>query len=40
MRVLGVPFEEVSSLIGDAQVFVKDPQGHTWEFQGPPSRRP
>jgi len=40
MRALGVKFEEVSSLIGDAQVFVKDPQGHTWEFQGPPSRRP
>ena len=39
MRALGVKFEEVSSLIGDAQVFVKDPQGHTWEFQGPPSRR-
>jgi catechol 2,3-dioxygenase-like lactoylglutathione lyase family enzyme len=39
MRALGIPFEEISSLIGDAQVFVKDPQGHTWEFQGPPSRR-
>ena len=38
MRALGVPFDEIGSLIGDAQVFVKDPEGHTWEFQGPPSR--
>jgi catechol 2,3-dioxygenase-like lactoylglutathione lyase family enzyme len=39
MRALGVHYDEVSSLIGDAQVFVQDPEGHTWEFQGPPSRR-
>ncbi|MDA0240012.1 MAG: VOC family protein [Proteobacteria bacterium] len=34
MRALDVPFQEISSLIGEAQVFVLDPQGHTWEFQG------
>ena len=36
MNGLGVPFEEIGSLIGEAQLFVLDPQGHTWEFQGPP----
>jgi catechol 2,3-dioxygenase-like lactoylglutathione lyase family enzyme len=35
MRALGIPFEEVGSLIGQPQLFVKDPEGHTWEFQGP-----
>lgn len=33
MRGLGVPYGEVSNLIGSAQVFVQDPEGHTWEFQ-------
>ena len=33
MRALGVPFEEIGSLIGQPQLFVKDPQGYTWEFQ-------
>lgn len=36
MTALGVPFEEVGSLIGEPQLFVKDPEGHTWEFQGLP----
>ena len=35
MRSLGIPFEEISGLIGEPQLFVIDPQGHTWEFQGP-----
>lgn len=39
MKALGVRYEEIGNLIGDAQVFVQDPEGHTWEFQGPPSRR-
>jgi catechol 2,3-dioxygenase-like lactoylglutathione lyase family enzyme len=34
LRKLGIYFEEIGSLIGQAQVFVKDPEGHTWEFQG------
>jgi catechol 2,3-dioxygenase-like lactoylglutathione lyase family enzyme len=39
MDALGIKWSEVSSLIGDPQVFVQDPEGHTWEFQGPPTRR-
>ena len=35
MRALDIPFEEISSLVGAAQLFVIDPEGHTWEFQGP-----
>jgi len=38
MRALGVKYEETSALIGGAQVFVKDPAGHTWEFQQPAKR--
>lgn len=38
LRALDVRFEEIGSLIGEAQVFVLDPQGHTWEFQGPSSK--
>ncbi len=34
MDALGVPYEEIGSLIGEPQLFVIDPQGHTWEFQG------
>jgi catechol 2,3-dioxygenase-like lactoylglutathione lyase family enzyme len=41
LRELGVPFNEVGNLIGGAQLFIKDPEGHTWEFQEPPkSPRP
>ncbi|MGE0748232.1 MAG: VOC family protein [Rhodospirillales bacterium] len=39
MRTLGVPFQEIGSLIGEPQLFVKDPEGHTWEFQGPPGSK-
>ncbi len=39
MRALGIKFSEIGNLIGDAQVFVQDPEGHTWEFQGPPKSR-
>jgi catechol 2,3-dioxygenase-like lactoylglutathione lyase family enzyme len=34
LKVLGVPYSSLSSLIGAPQVFVTDPAGHTWEFQG------
>jgi catechol 2,3-dioxygenase-like lactoylglutathione lyase family enzyme len=34
LRALGVHYEEVSNLVGAAQLFVQDPEGHTWEFQG------
>ena len=39
MRALGIHFEEISNLLGEPQLFVTDPQGHTWEFQGPPGSR-
>ncbi len=29
-----IRFDRTSSLLGRSQVFVLDPQGHTWEFQG------
>jgi catechol 2,3-dioxygenase-like lactoylglutathione lyase family enzyme len=35
MRALGVHFDEIGGLIGGAQLFIKDPEGHTWEFQEP-----
>lgn len=35
MKALGIPFEEIGGLIGQPQLFVTDPEGHTWEFQGP-----
>lgn len=35
MRSLGVPYDEVRNLIGSAQVFIQDPEEHTWEFQEP-----
>ena len=35
LRELGVYYEEISNLIGSPQVFVRDPEGHTWEFQEP-----
>ena len=38
MRGLAIAYEETSALIGGAQVFVKDPAGHTWEFQEPAKR--
>lgn len=36
MDALGVSYEEIGSLIGEPQLFVKDPEGHTWEFQAVP----
>ena len=36
MEALGVPCRSITSLIGAPQVFVTDPAGHTWEFQGAP----
>lgn len=39
MRALGVHFEEIGGLIGEPQLFVTDPEGHTWEFQGPPTAK-
>ncbi len=38
MTALGVEYGEIGSLIGEPQVFVQDPEGHTWEFQGPARR--
>ena len=35
MQALGIHFDEVTGLIGGAQLFIKDPEGHTWEFQEP-----
>jgi catechol 2,3-dioxygenase-like lactoylglutathione lyase family enzyme len=35
MQHLGVPFEEIGSLVGRPQLFLIDPEGHTWEFQEP-----
>jgi catechol 2,3-dioxygenase-like lactoylglutathione lyase family enzyme len=39
MTALGVPWSAQSNLIGEPQVFVQDPEGHTWEFQGMPRAR-
>ena len=36
MTALGIHFEEIGNLIGEPQLFVTDPQGHTWEFQAVP----
>jgi glyoxylase I family protein len=35
MRALGVTYREAKGYIASDQVFVKDPEGHTWEFQEP-----
>ena len=35
LSALKIEFKEISSLLGAAQIFVLDPQGFTWEFQGP-----
>ena len=34
LNVLGVEFKEIGDLIGTPQIWVVDPQGFTWEFQG------
>ena len=36
MEALGVEYGELAGLIGEPQLLIKDPQGHVWEFQGPP----
>ena len=33
LKALGVHYEQLSGIIASDQVFVKDPEGHTWEFQ-------
>ena len=35
LRALGVHYEERVGLVASDQLFVKDPQGHIWEFQEP-----
>jgi catechol 2,3-dioxygenase-like lactoylglutathione lyase family enzyme len=35
MQSLGVHYEEIGSLVGRPQLFLQDPEGHTWEFQAP-----
>jgi catechol 2,3-dioxygenase-like lactoylglutathione lyase family enzyme len=35
MKRIGIHYEEVTSLVGRAQLFLQDPAGHTWEFQAP-----
>ena len=35
LKALGVPYEELSGVIASDQLFLKDPEGHTWEFQEP-----
>lgn len=39
MDALGVEYGEIGSLIGEPQLFVIDPQGHTWEFQEVPKAK-
>ena len=40
LQRLDVEYEEITSLLGTAQIFVIDPQGFTWEFQGPADINP
>jgi glyoxylase I family protein len=37
---LGVSYRETKGLVGADQVFIVDPDGHTWEFQEPSSLYP
>ena len=37
---LGVPYREQKGRVGADQVFVVDPDGHTWEFQEPSALYP
>ena len=39
MNALGVEYGEIGALIGEPQLFVIDPQGHTWEFQEVPKAK-
>ena len=35
MEQLGVEYQTLGGVIASDQLFVKDPEGHTWEFQEP-----
>ena len=35
LSTLKIEFKEITGLLGTPQIFVLDPQGFTWEFQGP-----
>ena len=35
MESLGVDYQSVGGFINSDHLFVKDPEGHTWEFQEP-----
>ena len=35
MKALGIEYRELKGIISSDQLFVKDPEGHTWEFQEP-----
>jgi len=35
MHALGITYREAKGNVASDQVFVKDPEGHTWEFQEP-----
>jgi catechol 2,3-dioxygenase-like lactoylglutathione lyase family enzyme len=35
MKALGITYREAKGYIASDQVFIKDPEGHTWEFQEP-----
>jgi hypothetical protein len=37
---IGVPYAEQKGRVGADQVFVVDPNGHTWEFQEPSALYP
>ena len=37
---LGVPYREQKGRVGADQVFIVDPDGHTWEFQEPSALSP
>ena len=37
---LGVPYRESKGRVGADQVFIVDPNGHTWEFQEPSALYP
>jgi catechol 2,3-dioxygenase-like lactoylglutathione lyase family enzyme len=35
MKALGIEYREAKGYIASDQLFIKDPEGHTWEFQEP-----
>ena len=40
LRQLGIDWQELpaGAIVPSAQLFIKDPDGHTWEFQEPPKQ--